>query len=135
MPGSEGEGCEGTRRGEGGEASLVGRGKGGGDLSPGGEGGSQDPTSGSCSLGTAGFQACSGEKRILKSNENWKNSLTTFCLWKYLRLFLQKICWIPGLSILGWDITTFKKSHQNHNSESEIQNAVAALICPTEFTG
>ena len=70
MPGSEGEGCEGTRRGGGGEVCSVGRGAGEGDPSPGGGEGNQDPTSGSCSLGTAGFPICSEEKRNLKSIAN-----------------------------------------------------------------
>ena len=68
MPGIGGEGCEGTRRAGGVEADWEGRRTGGGDPSPGGEpGGSQDPTPGSCSLGKAGFPACSEEKRILKA--------------------------------------------------------------------
>ena len=87
LPGSEGEGCGGTRRGGGGEAGLVGRSQVGGEGSrdwlwkmfP--ELGSQDPTSGSCSLDTTGFPACPKEKRILKSFPTWR------CMhWKALDL-------------------------------------------------
>ena len=90
MPGSEGEGCEGTRRGEGGEVDWVGRRVGGGDLSPGGAGGSQDPTSGSCSLGTAGFQACSEERRILKPIENWKKCLDNLLFVEIFKVVFTK---------------------------------------------